>query len=125
MISYGWGDDEKRYLVLAFEGQWSTKEFEQALTDLSGEAASSPHQLGMVIDLRRSANPPTNILNTLGTNEYRKLCAIRRITIISNRSIWKRLYSVFEQLYEVSHRDLLFVDTVDAAYGRLVSEATA
>jgi hypothetical protein len=125
MIRYGWGDDEKRYLVLAFEGRWSTKEFEQALTELSEEAETSPHQLGMVIDLRRSANPPTNILNILGTSEYRKLCAIRRITIISNRPIWKRLYNVFEQLYQINHRDLLFVDTVDAAYGRLVNEATA
>jgi hypothetical protein len=125
MLRYGWGDDEKRYLVLAFEGHWSARDFEQALTELSEEAETSPHPLALVVDLRRSANPPTNILNILGSSEYRKLCTIHRITIISNRPIWKRLYQVFEQLYELSHRDLLFVDTVDAAYGRLVNEASA
>jgi DNA integrity scanning protein DisA with diadenylate cyclase activity len=125
MLNYGWGDDEKRYLVLSFVGEWSTQEFEQALIELSQEAETSPHKLSLVIDLRRSAYPPTNILNILGTTQYRRLCKIERITVISIRPIWKRLYNVFEQLYQMSHRDLLFVDNVDAAYSRLVSGATA
>jgi DNA integrity scanning protein DisA with diadenylate cyclase activity len=125
MLRFGWGDDEKRYLVLSFEGQWSIKDFQTTLSELSVEAKTSPHPLCLMIDLRRSANPPTNILSILGSSEYQSLCGIQRITIISNRAIWKRLYKVFEQLYEVSHRDLLFVDTVDAAYARLVDSASA
>jgi DNA integrity scanning protein DisA with diadenylate cyclase activity len=125
MLTYGWGDDEKRYLVLTFNGQWSTNDFEQALTELSDEAASSPHKISLVIDLRHSAYPPTNILEIIGNSEYRKLCRVERITIISNRPIWKRLYGVLEQLYQMSHRDLLFVDNVDAAYHRVVAAASA
>jgi hypothetical protein len=123
MLTYGWGDDEKRYLVMNFVGKWSTRDFEQALTELSQEADTSPHKLNLVIDLRHSANPPTNILNSLGNPEYQKFCQIEHITIISNRPIWKRLYLLIKQLHQMSHRDLLFVDNVDAAYGRLVANA--
>lgn len=124
MLTYGWGDDEKRYLVLNLVGQWSTTDFEQALRELSQEAETSPHKLNLMIDVRHSGNPPTNILDSMGNAKYHRLCKIEHITVISNRPIWKRLYKVFEQLYQMSHRDLLFVDTVDAAYNRLVSTAS-
>lgn len=125
MLRYGWGDDEKRYWVISFEGTWSTTEFMHALNELLEAVNSKPEKISLMIDLRHSGNPPSTVLSIVGSSAYQKFCFIKQITIISNRPLWKRLYQVFEQLYQASHKDLRFVETVDEAYRRLADEVSA
>ena len=124
MINFGWGDYDKTYCVLSFEGHWTIEEFIDSVGFVHTELNNPFKTINIMIDLRHSDAPPEDIMTV--TNAYAEPPPSfkGRAIVIYKAVLWKRLYDLMLENGQYHALDIHFVKSVDEAYQLLVTSGS-
>lgn len=125
MIEYGWGNLEKTYLVLAFNGKLNSGEMRAAIEGVYELARSRKNAVSVIVDLRYAAHPPLDVLPVLVRGIKTLPRNIDQTIIINDNAMWKRLHDVIKQAYGVRIPTVHWVATVEAAYKLLPVQSSS
>ena len=126
MINFGWGDYDRTYGVVEFNGDWTTENLVTSVSSIYNELKTANQPINLMIDLRHSAVPPTSVMGVASRIVTgRSTFPIGRVIVITKTFLWKRLYDAMSQTRLGYSIDIHFVENIDTAYQLLLTADNA
>ena len=126
MINFGWGDYDRTYGVVEFNGDWTTENLVTSVSTIYNELKNANQPINLMIDLRHSAVPPTSVMGVASRIVTgRSTFPIGRVIVITKTFLWKRLYDAMSQTRLGYSIDIHFVEDIDTAYQLLLTADNA
>lgn len=126
MINFGWGDYDRTYGVVEFNGDWTTENLVTSVSTIYNELKTANQPINLMIDLRYSAVPPTSVMGVASRIVTgRSTFPIGRVIVITKTFLWKRLYDAMSQTRLGYSIDIHFVEDIDTAYQLLLTADNA
>lgn len=117
MISVGWGDIQETYAVMTIREAWSAEAMREHIASYYTMIESKPHPVRCLIDVRYANVPPLNILSVFLWSARNIPANTSTIILVSQNTLWKRLYTIVTNTIGLTGLDLCFVTSMDEAYG--------
>jgi hypothetical protein len=120
-IEIDWGDAEQCILVMRFGSKWTGDEFFQSIAQLNSLCGGASQNLELMIDLRKTMTPPSNLITLLASSLNRpRPKNFAQVVIISSFGFWKQMFNILYASYKDKFATpIVFVDNVDKAYSLL------
>src|SRR5687767_15951584 len=98
-IVVDWYDSQKRLMLYVFSGKWTWSEFYDVYHKAVAMENSVPHRVDVVIDIRQSAIPPTNVLLNMKYIADNQPPNIGLSVVVSASPLIRSLYEVAHKFH--------------------------
>lgn len=111
MITLTWADTEQTLLEWKFGQRWSCSDFLTACQKAQHMMVTVEHTVDMVIDLSIVRFYPTNLMYLVHTGLRMRSQNTGQIIVVTESSLWSRLYHHFIQIYPMTVLPIKFVSS--------------
>ena len=109
MITLTWADSEQTLLEWKFGQRWSRIDFLIACQKAQQMMTPINHPVDMLIDLSIVRFYPTNLIYLIHTGLRMRNQNTGKVTVITESTLWSRLYQHFIQIYPMCALPIEFV----------------
>ncbi len=109
MITLTWADAEQTLLEWKFGQRWSSVDFLMACQKAQHMVKTIDHSVNMLIDLSIVRFYPTNLMYLMQTGIRMRTKNTGNVIVVTESTLWSRLYQHFIQIYPTSTLSIEFV----------------